>query len=95
MNRQTLKIEIFCAHPLPKSPLLKFSEKTKGQQLKGKIVSAFFTLFPHFSTHFLTIFQSLSPRAFLKLEAFLKRIKRKNQPFCTLVVANLFSSNVN
>ena len=34
--------------------------KTKGQQLKGKIVSDFFTLF----SHFFTLFQNFPPRTF-------------------------------
>ena len=55
--------------------------KTKGQQLKGKIVSALFHTFSHFkiSTLFHT-FQHFSPRAFLKIKAFLnKRKKEKDQ----------------
>ena len=47
--------------------------KTNGQQLKGKIVSALFRTFPHF----FTLLQNFSPRTFLSIKAFLKRIKIK------------------
>ena len=43
--------------------------KTKEQQLKGKIGSAFFTLFRTFP-HFLRLFQIFSPRTFLKVRPF-------------------------
>ena len=66
-------------------------EKTKGQQLKGKIVSALLHTFPHFSTLFHTF-----PPLSLKIKPFLKIIKentkKKTKPFCTLVVARLSSS---
>ena len=55
-------------------PYQKHQRKTRGQQLKGKIVSAlllFFHTFPHF---FHTLFQNFSPRASLKIKASLKRI---------------------
>ena len=45
---------------LPFAPY--FQRKTKGQQLKGKIVSALF----HTSSHFSTYFHTFSPRAFYK-----------------------------
>ena len=38
--------------------------KTQGQQLKGKIVSALFHTFWHFSTHFRTLFHTFSSRTF-------------------------------
>ena len=45
--------------------------KTKGQQLKGKIVSALFHTFWHFSTHFLTLFPKISSRTFfLRIKGF-------------------------
>ena len=63
--------------------------KTKGQQLKGKIVLALVHTFPHFST----LFQNFSPRTFLIIKAFLKdNKKKKTKPFCTFVVARLSSS---
>ena len=40
--------------------------KTKGQQQKGKIVSALFHTFSHFST----LFHTFSPRTSLKIKAF-------------------------
>ena len=65
--------------------------KTKRQQLKGKIVSALFHTFPHFSTLFLTFFtlvQKVTPRTSLKIKACLwENKKKKTRPFCTLVVA--------
>ena len=83
--------------------------KTKGQQLKGKIVSA---LFSHFLALFhtvFTLFQSFSEffleDFFLELRGFTtvlvqrdeKRIKdnkkKKTKSFCTLVVARLSSSH--
>ena len=63
--------------------------KTKGQQLQGKIVTALFRTFSHFSTHF----HSFAPGLLLKLRLFYKRKKKKTKPFCTLVVAGLSSSN--
>ena len=66
--------------------------KSKGQQLRGKIGSALFALFPTFP-HFVTLFQNCSPWAFLKIKAFFKENKKKKaKPFYTLVVARLFSS---
>ena len=73
----------------------KCQRKTKGRQLKGKIVSAFFhTFFAlfHASSHFFTLFHTFSefsPRAILKIQAFFF-----TEPFCTLVVARLSSSKV-
>ena len=68
--------------------------KTKGQQLKGKIVSALFHTF-FALIHTLFFFSSPLP---LKIKPFLKRIKenknKKTKPFCTLVVARLSSSNL-
>ena len=82
------------------------AKKTKGQQLKGKIVSPLFHTFWHFSTHF-TLFQSFSSRTFLRIKGFYyctivqreeKIIKeneeKKTKPFCTLVVARLSSSKL-
>ena len=87
-----------------------YQRKTKGQQLKGKIVSALFHTFWHFSTHFHTFFQSFSEfflqDFFLELRSFTtvsvqrdeKRIKenkkKKTKPFCTLVVARLSCSDL-
>ena len=66
--------------------------KTKGQQLKGKIVSALSHTFSHFSTLF-TRFQNFSPRTSLKIKAVSKENnKKQTKPFCTLVVARLSSS---
>ena len=42
--------------------------KTQGQQLKGKIVSALFHTFSHFST-FSSPFQNFPPMTFLKIRA--------------------------
>ena len=86
-----------------------FQRKTKGQQLKGKIVSALHTVW-HFSTHFLTLFQSFSEfflqGFFLELKGFStvfvqrdekrkkQKRKKKTKPFCTLVVALLSSSDI-
>ena len=48
--------------------------KTKGQQLKGKIVSALFRTVWHFSTHFPTLFSEFSrifpPGLFLRIKGF-------------------------
>ena len=47
--------------------------KTKGQQLKGKIVSALFHTFWQFSTHFHTFsefFRIFPPRLFLRIKGF-------------------------
>ena len=64
-------------------------EKTKGQQLKGKIVSALFQTFSHF-------FRILPPGLFLKLRPFKEEQKEKDQTiYCTLVVACLSSSKSN
>ena len=90
--------------------LLQFltQRKTKGHQLKGKIVSALFRTFPHFFTllsHlFFTLFRSFShiftlfpPGRSLKIKPFLRRTKEnkkeKTKPFDTLVVARLSSSD--
>ena len=64
----------------------KNQRKTKGQQLKGKIVSA---LFSHFSTFFflLAFFQNFPRGLLLKLRLFIENKKKKTKPFCTLVVA--------
>ena len=78
--------------------------KTKGQQLKGKIVSALFHTFWHFSTLFHTFsefFRIFPPGLFRRIKGFYccfssKRRKdnkkKKTEPFCTLVVARLSSS---
>ena len=80
--------------------------KTNGQQLKGKIVSAPFHTFWHFSTLFHTFsefFRILPPGLFLRIKGFYccfssKRIKenkkKKTKPFCTLVVPRLSSSDL-
>ena len=81
-----------------------FQRKTKGQQLKGKIVSAlfshFWTLF-HTSSEFFRIFPPgllLEARGFTTVlvqrdEKIIKdNKKKKTKPFCTLVVARLSSS---
>ena len=82
--------------------------KTKGQQHKGKIVSAFFHTFWHFSTRFHTFSEFF--RIFLQdfllefrgcttvlVQRDEKRIKENRKtnakPFCTLVVACLSSSD--
>ena len=74
--------------------------KTKGQHLKGKIVSALFHTFWHFP-HFPHFSRIFPPGFFLELRGFTtvlvqreeKRIKenekKKTKPFCTLVVARL------
>ena len=73
--------------------------KTKGQQLKGKIVSEFFTLFHNFS-HFFRIFPpGLSPskqRVLAQGEQKRRKDNKKNRTnrCCTLVVARLSSSCV-
>ena len=68
-------------------------KKTKGQQLKGKIVSALFHIFRTFP-HCFTLFRNFSPRTFLTIKAFLKDKKKKEtKPFCTLVVARWSSSD--
>ena len=73
--------------------------KTKGQQLKVKIVSALFHPFWHFSTHFHTFSEFFLQDDFLELRGFTtvllqrdekiikKNKKKKAKPFCTLVVA--------
>ena len=73
--------------------------KTKGQQLKGKIVSEFFTLFHNF-WHFFIIFPRLSPskqRVLAQGEQKRRKDNKKKRAnrFCTLVVARLSSSNSN
>ena len=50
-------------------------EKLKGNNLRAKSFRHFVTLFALF--HTFTLFQNFSPRAFLKIKAFLKRIKIK------------------
>ena len=79
--------------------------KTKGQQLKGKIVSALFHTFWHFSTLFHTFsefFRIFPPGLFLRIKGFYccfsskiikENKKKKTKPFCTLVVARLSSSD--
>ena len=64
VNSRTLKTEkLLSSSPSQKSALILWNQrKTKGQQLKGKIVSALFHTFPHFS-HF-------SPMTFSKNQAF-------------------------
>ena len=83
--------------------------KTKGQQLKGKSVSApfffvFFRTFWHFSTLFRTFPKIFLQDFFLDLKGFCccfsskrrkdnkENKKKMTKPFCTLVVARLFSS---
>ena len=78
--------------------LCSFQRNIKGQQLKGKIVSEFFTLFHTF----FTLFQNFPPRTFpFKTKGFSsrrtkekKRNNKKNRTnrCCTLVVARLSSS---
>ena len=84
--------------------------KTKGQQLKGKIVSALFHTFWQFSTHFHTFsefFRIFPPRLFFRIKGFYwcfspkirkekkkENKKKKTKPFCTLVVARLSSSEI-
>ena len=65
--------------------------KTEGQQLKGKIVLALFHTLSHFSTLILPNFSYLKIRL---LKENFKKKKKKNKPFCTLVVARLSSSDV-
>ena len=81
--------------------------RTKGQQLNGKLVSALFHSFWHFSTHFHTFsefFRAFPPGLSLSIRGVCycfssKRLKRieenkqtKTKPFCALVVARLSSS---
>ena len=71
--------------------------KTKGQQLKGKIVSEFFTLFHNFSHFFIIFPPGLSPskqRVLAQGEQKIRKDNKKNwtNRFCTLVVARLSSS---
>ena len=66
-----------------------YSEKTKGQQLKGKIASALLHTFSHFSALFHTF--RIFPRTFVKLRPVYKRIKEKDQTIlhvscCTFVL---------
>ena len=99
-------LEVACSALL--EPLFyKTQRKTKGQQLKGKIVSALFHTFWHFSTHFHT-FQSFlsdfSCRIFIRIKGFYycfnskrrkdnkENTRKKTKPFCMLVVARLPSS---
>ena len=80
---------------------LKFSipnqRKTKGQQLKGKIVSEIFTLFHNFS-HFFIIFPPGLSTIKQRVSAQWEQKRRKNKKnngtnrCCTLVVACLSSS---
>ena len=82
----------------------KVQRKTKGQQLKGKIVSALFHTFWHFSTLFHTFpdfFRIFPPGLFLRIKGFYccfsskiikEKKKKETKPFCTLVVARLSSS---
>ena len=83
-----------------------FQRKTKGQQLKGKIVSALFHTFWHFSTLFHTsseFFRIYPPGLSLRIKGFYccfsskivkENKKKKTKPFCTLVVARLSSSEL-
>ena len=71
--------------------------KTKGQQLKGKIVSEFFTLFHNFSHFFIIFLPGLSPskqRVLAQGEQKRRKDNKKKRAnrFCTLVVARLSSS---
>ena len=83
--------------------------KTKGQQLQGKVVSALFHTFWHFSAHFHTfrVFQNFPPGLFRRIKGFRyccsskrrqekikESKKKKSKPFCTLVVARLSSSKI-
>ena len=73
----------------PDGPLTHYNlEKTKGQQLKGKIVSALFHTFPHFFTLFPL---GLSLKIKLSLKRIKENKKKLTKPFCTLVVARLSS----
>ena len=76
-----------------------FQRKTKGQQLKGKIVSEFSPF-----SHFFTLFQNFPPRIFpFKTQKVLAQGEQKRRKYhkknranrcCTLVVARLSSSQV-
>ena len=71
--------------------------KTKGQQLKGKIVSEIFTHFHNFSHFFIVFPQGLSlakQRALAQGEQKRRKDNKKNRTnrCCTLVVARLSSS---
>ena len=97
--------------PVPQRhlPANSSQKNTKGQQLKGKIVSALFHTFRHFSTNF-HIFDRFSKfflqdfilelRGFITVvvqrdEKIIKENKKKKiKSFCTLVVARLSSSKV-
>ena len=67
--------------------------KTKGQQLKGKIVSEFFALFRTFSEIFPQDFP-LQTKGFSSMRTKEKKRKKMNRTnrCCTLVVARLSSS---
>ena len=72
-----------------------FQRKTKGQQLKGKIVSEFFTLSAifHFFFHNFTTGLSPSKQKVLAQEK-QRRKKNRTSQCCTLVVARLSSSSI-
>ena len=61
----------------------RFQRKTKGQQLKGKIVSALFHTFWQFSTHFHTFSGFISEfflhDFFLELRGFIAVLVKKNK----------------
>ena len=60
----------------------KYRRKTKGQQLKGKIVWALFHTLWHFSTHFHTFsefFRIFPPRFFLRIRGFYCCFSSKRQ----------------
>ena len=76
------------------------SGKTEGQQLKGKIVSEFFTIFSTFSHFFIIFPPGLSPskqRVLAQGEQKRRKDNKKNRTnrCCTLVVARLSSSSDN
>ena len=67
----------------------KFREKTKGQQLKGKTVSALLRTVSHFSTPFHT-FSEFFRIGFLKMKAFLKRAKKEKDQTILHVICCTF-----
>ena len=82
----------------PPSPFWQLTQrKTKGQQLKGKIVSEFFTLF-RTCWHFFIIFppglSTSKQRALAQGEQKRRKDNKRKRAnrFCTLVVARLSSS---
>ena len=88
---------LFICGKFPRSSSFNFQRKTKGQQLKGKIVSECFTLFHQISHLFIIFPPWLSPskqRVLAQGEQKRRKDNKKNRTnrCCTLVVARLSSS---